>query len=187
MSPSSSRQPADLPGADDGAYADRIGLRCGDYRGPRQRSGGPWRNAGATLTLVPEVADLLAHRSPATLLVAAGGIADGRGLWWPRESRNWPSPASTARLRGRIKRQLEPRRANRRLESAIRSQHRRRHAGPGTFEGWAWQQDRRRLRCCRPARRLCRGARPGARTRPLAAAAETSAQGAGLGIGGHGM
>ena len=34
----------------------------------------------ATLTLVPEVADLLAHRSPATLLVAAGGIADGRGL-----------------------------------------------------------------------------------------------------------
>jgi nitronate monooxygenase len=34
----------------------------------------------ATLTLVLEVADLLAHRSPATLLVAAGGIADGRGL-----------------------------------------------------------------------------------------------------------
>ena len=34
----------------------------------------------ATLTLVPEVADLLARRSPATLLVAAGGIADGRGL-----------------------------------------------------------------------------------------------------------
>jgi nitronate monooxygenase len=34
----------------------------------------------ATLTLVPEVADLLARESPATLLVAAGGIADGRGL-----------------------------------------------------------------------------------------------------------
>ncbi len=34
----------------------------------------------ATLTLVPEVADLLARASPATLLVAAGGIADGRGL-----------------------------------------------------------------------------------------------------------
>jgi nitronate monooxygenase len=34
----------------------------------------------ATLTLVPEVADLLAHEAPATLLVAAGGIADGRGL-----------------------------------------------------------------------------------------------------------
>ncbi len=34
----------------------------------------------ATLTLVPEVADLLARESPATLLLAAGGIADGRGL-----------------------------------------------------------------------------------------------------------
>jgi nitronate monooxygenase len=34
----------------------------------------------ATMTLVPEVADLLARESPETLLVAAGGIADGRGL-----------------------------------------------------------------------------------------------------------
>ena len=34
----------------------------------------------ATLTLVPEVADLLARRSPHTVLVAAGGIADGRGM-----------------------------------------------------------------------------------------------------------
>jgi nitronate monooxygenase len=34
----------------------------------------------ATLTLVPEIADLLARDSPDTLLVAAGGIADGRGL-----------------------------------------------------------------------------------------------------------
>lgn len=34
----------------------------------------------ATLTLVPEVADLLAARSPDTVLVAAGGVADGRGL-----------------------------------------------------------------------------------------------------------
>ena len=34
----------------------------------------------ATLTLVPEVADHLAHAAPDTLLVAAGGIADGRGL-----------------------------------------------------------------------------------------------------------
>jgi nitronate monooxygenase len=34
----------------------------------------------STLTLVPEVADYLASRSPETLLVAAGGIADGRGL-----------------------------------------------------------------------------------------------------------
>jgi nitronate monooxygenase len=34
----------------------------------------------ATLTLVPEVADMLAARAPETLLCAAGGIADGRGL-----------------------------------------------------------------------------------------------------------
>lgn len=34
----------------------------------------------ATLTLVPEVADYLAGSAPDTVLVAAGGIADGRGL-----------------------------------------------------------------------------------------------------------
>jgi nitronate monooxygenase len=34
----------------------------------------------ATLTLVPEVADYLAKAAPETVLVAAGGIADGRGL-----------------------------------------------------------------------------------------------------------
>jgi nitronate monooxygenase len=34
----------------------------------------------ATLTFVPEVADFLASTAPQTLLVAAGGIADGRGL-----------------------------------------------------------------------------------------------------------
>jgi nitronate monooxygenase len=34
----------------------------------------------ATLTLVPEVADYLVETAPATVLVAAGGIADGRGL-----------------------------------------------------------------------------------------------------------
>lgn len=34
----------------------------------------------ATFTLVPEVADLIAKTSPKTLLCAAGGIADGRGL-----------------------------------------------------------------------------------------------------------
>jgi len=34
----------------------------------------------ATLTLVPEIADYLAQAAPATVLVAAGGIADGRGL-----------------------------------------------------------------------------------------------------------
>ena len=34
----------------------------------------------STFTLVPEVADFLAKTAPDTLLVAAGGIADGRGL-----------------------------------------------------------------------------------------------------------
>lgn len=34
----------------------------------------------ATMTLVPEVADMLAARAPKTLLCAAGGIADGRGM-----------------------------------------------------------------------------------------------------------
>ncbi|HEX5822832.1 MAG TPA: nitronate monooxygenase, partial [Candidatus Limnocylindrales bacterium] len=34
----------------------------------------------ATFTLVPEVADLIAARAPETLLCAAGGVADGRGL-----------------------------------------------------------------------------------------------------------
>lgn len=34
----------------------------------------------STLTLVPEIADLLARESPQTILVAAGGILDGRGL-----------------------------------------------------------------------------------------------------------
>lgn len=34
----------------------------------------------STLPLVPEVADYLAKRAPKTLLFAAGGIADGRGL-----------------------------------------------------------------------------------------------------------
>ena len=34
----------------------------------------------ATFTLVPEIADYLAKVAPATVLVAAGGVADGRGL-----------------------------------------------------------------------------------------------------------
>ena len=36
--------------------------------------------ARATLTLVPEIADYLTKAAPKTTLVAAGGIADGRGL-----------------------------------------------------------------------------------------------------------
>ena len=38
------------------------------------------REGRSTFTLVPEVADYLAAHSPNTLLLAAGGIADGRGL-----------------------------------------------------------------------------------------------------------
>lgn len=34
----------------------------------------------STFTLVPEIADYLASESPSTVLVAAGGVADGRGL-----------------------------------------------------------------------------------------------------------
>ena len=36
--------------------------------------------ARASISLVPEMADALAAQSPSTLLLAAGGIADGRGL-----------------------------------------------------------------------------------------------------------
>jgi nitronate monooxygenase len=42
--------------------------------------GGGHGGTRATLTLVPELADLIAKRAPQTLLCAAGGIADGRGL-----------------------------------------------------------------------------------------------------------
>jgi nitronate monooxygenase len=42
-------------------------------------AGGHGQTRG-TLTLVPEIADLLARESPQTILVAAGGIVDGRGL-----------------------------------------------------------------------------------------------------------
>jgi nitronate monooxygenase len=42
-------------------------------------AGGHGRSRG-TFAFVPEVADLLARQSPDTLLLAAGGIADGRGL-----------------------------------------------------------------------------------------------------------
>jgi nitronate monooxygenase len=42
--------------------------------------GGGHGGMRATLTLVPELADLIAKRAPQTLLCAAGGIVDGRGL-----------------------------------------------------------------------------------------------------------
>jgi nitronate monooxygenase len=43
-------------------------------------AGGHGMTARTTFTLVPETADLVADRSPKTLVVAAGGVADGRGL-----------------------------------------------------------------------------------------------------------
>ncbi len=44
------------------------------------REAGGHSDSRATMTLVPEVADLLAREAPDVLLLAAGGIADGRGL-----------------------------------------------------------------------------------------------------------
>ncbi len=43
-------------------------------------AGGHGLHARSTVAFLPAVADLLSHASPETLLVAAGGIADGRGL-----------------------------------------------------------------------------------------------------------
>lgn len=43
-------------------------------------AGGHGMSVRSTFTLVPEVADLVAARSPATLVAAAGGVTDGRGL-----------------------------------------------------------------------------------------------------------
>ncbi|MEU1948380.1 nitronate monooxygenase [Streptomyces sp. NPDC020125] len=43
-------------------------------------AGGHGAGERSTFTLVPDIADLIADRSPHTLLLAAGGVADGRGL-----------------------------------------------------------------------------------------------------------
>lgn len=43
-------------------------------------AGGHGMSVRSTFTLVPEVVDLVSARSPAVLVVAAGGVADGRGL-----------------------------------------------------------------------------------------------------------
>lgn len=43
-------------------------------------AGGHGKGVRSTFTLVPEVADLVAERAPDTLVLAAGGVADGRGL-----------------------------------------------------------------------------------------------------------
>ena len=43
-------------------------------------AGGHGMGVRSTFTLVPDVVDLVAERAPHTLVVAAGGVADGRGL-----------------------------------------------------------------------------------------------------------
>ena len=43
-------------------------------------AGGHGMTVRSTFTLVPEIVDLVAERSPETLVLAAGGVADGRGL-----------------------------------------------------------------------------------------------------------
>ncbi|OBH56957.1 nitronate monooxygenase family protein [Mycobacterium sp. E2479] len=43
-------------------------------------AGGHGMSARSTFTLVPEVVDFVADRSPETVVVAAGGVGDGRGL-----------------------------------------------------------------------------------------------------------
>jgi nitronate monooxygenase len=62
------------------ADAERA-IDCGaDIIVAQGTEGGGHGGTRATLTLVPEIADLIAKRAPRTLLCAAGGIADGRGL-----------------------------------------------------------------------------------------------------------
>ena len=43
-------------------------------------AGGHGMSVRSTFTLVPDVVDFVAQRSPDTLVLAAGGVADGRGL-----------------------------------------------------------------------------------------------------------
>lgn len=58
-------------------------------------AGGHGMSARSTFTLVPEVVDLVAVRAPETMVLAAGGVADGRGLaaapWWAPGSGRPPS------------------------------------------------------------------------------------------------
>src|SRR5262249_57116888 len=61
-------------------HAERATDCCGDIIVAQGPDGGGHAGTRATLTLVPEIADLIAKRAPHTLLCAAGGITDGRGL-----------------------------------------------------------------------------------------------------------
>ena len=61
--------------------AARNALECGaDILVAQGAEAGGHGEKRATMSLVPELADLIASRSSHTLLCAAGGIADGRGL-----------------------------------------------------------------------------------------------------------
>ncbi len=59
--------------------ADALDVRADVIVAQGSEAGGHGALRG-TLTLVPEVADAIAAQAPQTLLLAAGGIADGRGL-----------------------------------------------------------------------------------------------------------
>lgn len=61
----------------DGLHAAECGARVVVAQGSEAGGHG---EARATMTLVPELADALGSEHPDTLLLAAGGIADGRGL-----------------------------------------------------------------------------------------------------------
>jgi nitronate monooxygenase len=65
----------DLAGVDE---ALRIGADAVCVQGGE--AGGHGRGTRSTFTLVPEAADLIAEQRPEVLLLAAGGIADGRSL-----------------------------------------------------------------------------------------------------------
>jgi nitronate monooxygenase len=58
---------------------DALDARAGVVVAQGAEAGGHGASRG-TLSLVPEVADFLRRHRPQTLLLAAGGIADGRGL-----------------------------------------------------------------------------------------------------------
>ena len=73
------RQCPHLPGSDPAPCAAGPRRGGGNHRCPGNGSWRPSRLKG-NLTLTPEIADLLARENPDTLLVSAGGIADGRGL-----------------------------------------------------------------------------------------------------------
>jgi nitronate monooxygenase len=61
-------------------YAERA-IDCGaDIVVAQGAEAGGHAGTRATMTLVPEIGDLIAARAPDILLCAAGGIADGRGL-----------------------------------------------------------------------------------------------------------